>query len=118
MPVLNPSFEDAGALPGEAEHWALSAVTRLPHTLVWMNMNKIHAAMSQVRTVIGGLTRGIPLGLFDRGLTALDDLEVNFYPLAKSLGVSLPSNAPAVNSLWIPAPVLKMPVLLSSSTPR
>ena len=29
MPVLNPSFEDAGALPGEAEHWALSAVTSL-----------------------------------------------------------------------------------------
>ena len=27
MPVLNPSFEDAGALPGEAEHWTLSAVT-------------------------------------------------------------------------------------------
>ena len=24
MAVLNPSFEDAGALPGEAEHWALS----------------------------------------------------------------------------------------------
>ena len=29
MPVLNPSFEDAGALPGEAEHWALSAMTSL-----------------------------------------------------------------------------------------
>ncbi len=27
MPVLNPSFEDAGALPGEAEHWTLSTVT-------------------------------------------------------------------------------------------
>ena len=29
MAILNPSFEDAGALPGEAEHWALSAVTSL-----------------------------------------------------------------------------------------
>jgi len=29
-----------------------------------------------------------------------------------SLGVSLPSNAPAVNSLWIPAPVMKIPVML------
>jgi hypothetical protein len=27
MALLNPSFEDAGTLPGEAEHWALSAVT-------------------------------------------------------------------------------------------
>ena len=91
---------------------ALSGVTKLPHTLVRMNMGKIHSAMSQVRTVIAGLTRGIPLELFDRGLTAVDDLQVNFYPVTDSLGVSLPSNAPAVNSLWIPAPVLKIPVLL------
>ena len=47
---------------------SLSAVTRLPHTLVRMNMGKIHAAMSRVRTVIAGLTRGMPLELFDRGV--------------------------------------------------
>ena len=29
MPVLNPSFEDAGLLPGEAEHWTLASVTGL-----------------------------------------------------------------------------------------
>ena len=29
MPILNPSFEDAGAQPGEAEHWALQAFTGL-----------------------------------------------------------------------------------------
>lgn len=29
MPILNPRFEDAGALPGEAEHWTLIAVTSL-----------------------------------------------------------------------------------------
>ena len=27
MALLNPSFEDAGALPGEAAHWTLTAVT-------------------------------------------------------------------------------------------
>ena len=91
---------------------SLSALTKLPHTLVKMNMGKVHAAMSQIRTVIGGLTRNLPLELFDRGLSAVDDLEGNFYPVADALGVSLPSNAPAVNSLWLPAPVLKIPVLL------
>ena len=91
---------------------SLSALTRLPHTLVRMNMAKIHAAMSQVRTVIGGLTRGMPLEIFDGGLTRLGDLTVNYFPTTTSLGVSLPSNAPAVNSLWIPAPVMKIPVLL------
>lgn len=29
MAVLNPSFEDAGTLPGDAEHWTLFAVTSL-----------------------------------------------------------------------------------------
>ena len=91
---------------------SLSALTRLPHTLVRMNMGKIHAAMSQIRTVIGGLTRGMPLEVFDRGITSLDDLVVNYYPATSSLGVSLPSNAPAVNSLWLPALVMKIPVLL------
>lgn len=91
---------------------ALSALTKLPHTLVRMNMGKIHAAMSQIRTVIGGLTRNLPLELFDRGLSSLGELEVNYYPVTEALGVSLPSNAPAVNSLWLPAPVLKIPVLL------
>ncbi len=91
---------------------SLSALTRLPHTLVRMNMAKIHAAMSQVRTVIAGLTRNLPLDIFDNGITRLGDLTVNFFPATSSLGVSLPSNAPAVNSLWIPAPVMKIPVLL------
>ncbi|MGC6426379.1 MAG: aldehyde dehydrogenase family protein [Akkermansiaceae bacterium] len=91
---------------------SLSALTRLPHTLVRMNMGKIHAAMSQIRTVIGGLTRGMSLDIFDKGISSLGDLEVNYYPATSSLGVSLPSNAPAVNSLWLPALVMKIPVLL------
>ena len=90
----------------------LSALTRLPHTLVRMNMGKIHAAMSEIRTVIGGLTRKMPLEIFDTGLTRNGDLTINYFPTTTSLGVSLPSNAPAVNSLWIPAPVMKIPVLL------
>ena len=91
---------------------SLSALTRLPHTLVRMNMGKIHAAMSQVRTIIAGLTRNMPLNIFDKGITHIDDLIINYFPTTSSLGVSLPSNAPAVNSLWIPAPVMKIPVLL------
>ena len=29
MPIQNPSFEDSGAIPGEAEHWTLLTVTSL-----------------------------------------------------------------------------------------
>lgn len=91
---------------------SLSSLTHLPHSLVRMNMNKIHASMSQIRKVIAGLTRGIPLEIFDRGVCSRQDLDLNFFPTTSSLGVSLPSNAPAVNSLWIPALTMKIPVLL------
>jgi acyl-CoA reductase-like NAD-dependent aldehyde dehydrogenase len=37
---------------------------------------------------------------------------VNFFPQTESLGVLLPSNSPGVNSLWLPAPVMKIPVVL------
>jgi len=109
----SPYFSHAPYLQSPQDYVeSLSALTRLPHTLVRMNMGKIHAAMSEIRTVIGGLTRKMPLEIFDKGLTQVDDLTINFFPTTNSLGVSLPSNAPAVNSLWIPAPVMKIPVLL------
>ena len=47
---------------------ALSQLTGLPHSLGRSNMGKVHAAMSNIRAVISGLTRGMPLELFDRAL--------------------------------------------------
>src|SRR5438270_851481 len=37
---------------------------------------------------------------------------VSYYPLTDALGVVLPSNSPGVNSLWMPAVALKVPVVL------
>jgi acyl-CoA reductase-like NAD-dependent aldehyde dehydrogenase len=91
---------------------ALSQLTGLPHSLGRANMGKVHAAMSNIRAVLAGLTRGLPLELFDRGFIRQDGLDVNFFPQTESLGVLLPSNSPGVNSLWLPAPVMKIPVVL------
>lgn len=91
---------------------SLSLLTGLPHSLCRANMGKIHAAMSNIRKVLSGLTRGLPLETFDQGLSSCDGLDVNFYPVTSALAVVLPSNSPGVNSLWLPAPVLKIPVLL------
>jgi acyl-CoA reductase-like NAD-dependent aldehyde dehydrogenase len=91
---------------------ALSQLTGLPHSLCRNNMGKVHAAMANIRTVLSGLTRGMPLELFDQGFARQDDIEVNYFPVTNALGVVLPSNSPGVNSLWLPAPVLKIPVLL------
>lgn len=91
---------------------ALSQLTGLPHSLGRQNMGKVHAAMANIRAILAGLTRGMPLELFDRGFVRQDGLDVNFFPQTDSLGVLLPSNSPGVNSLWLPAPVMKVPVVL------
>ena len=91
---------------------ALSLMTGLPHSLGRNNMGKVHAAMSNIRAVIAGLTRRLPLELFDSGVVRQDGLDVNFFPQTNSLGVLLPSNSPGVNSLWLPALAMKIPVVL------
>ncbi len=91
---------------------ALSQLTGLPHSLGRLNMGKVHAAMANIRAVLSGLTRGLPLELFDHGFIRQGGLDVNFFPQTESLGVLLPSNSPGVNSLWLPAPVMKIPVVL------
>ncbi len=91
---------------------ALSQLTGLPHSLARLNMGKVHAAMANIRAILGGLTRGLPLELFDRGFVRQGGIDVNFFPQTDSLGVLLPSNSPGVNSLWMPAPVMKVPVIL------
>lgn len=91
---------------------ALSQLTGLPHSLGRSNMGKVHAAMSNIRAVLSGLTRNLPLELFDRGFVRQNGLDVNFFPETNSLGVLLPSNSPGVNSLWLPALAMKIPVVL------
>ena len=75
-------------------------------------MCKVYEAIANIRAILAGLTRGMDLELFDKGYVTQDGIEVNFFPQTKSLGVLLPSNSPGVNSLWLPAPVLKIPVVL------
>ncbi len=90
----------------------LSRLTGLPHSLCRGNMFKVAAALKNMRAVISGLTRGLPPSLFDNGCTRLGDIDINYFSTASSLGVTLPSNSPGVNSLWLPALVMKTPVLL------
>lgn len=102
-----------GETQGVADYvTALSELTGLPHSLCRSNMFKVAAALQNIRAVLAGLTRGLPPELFDKGCARLGDIDMNFYPTADSLGVTLPSNSPGVNSLWLPALVMKTPVFL------
>lgn len=90
----------------------LSATSGLPHVMVRRNMAKIHHALTHLRSVLNGLTRGLDLGILDTGRGEQFGTRLAFTPTCQALGLVMPSNSPAVNSLWLPAIALKTPVLI------
>lgn len=90
----------------------LSRTSGLPHVMVKRNMVKITFALQNMRTVLNGLTRGLDLSVIDRGFGEQAGCPVAYFPTTKSLGLVMPSNSPAVNSLWLPAIALKIPVII------
>ena len=90
----------------------LSATSGLPHVMARRNMQKIHHALTQMRTVLNGLTRGLDLAILDQGHGTVAGSPCSFYPTTQALGLIMPSNSPAVNSLWLPAIALKTPVVI------
>jgi hypothetical protein len=90
----------------------LSATSGLPWNMVRRNMEKIHHALTRMSTVLHGLTRGLDFGILDAGYGVDRGAPCSFYPTTQALGLVMPSNSPAVNSLWLPAIPLKIPVLL------
>lgn len=91
---------------------ALSATSGLPWVLVRRNMAKIASALLNMRAVLNGLTRGLDPAVLDRGYGVQNGSRVSFYAASASLGLVMPSNSPAVNSLWLPAIALKIPVVI------
>ena len=102
---------DAQQSPDDYVH-QLSSTTGMPHALVRRNMTKIAGVMTEMGTVLRGLTRGLDLSLLDAGYGEHGGHALSFYPRTQSLGVVLPSNSPGVHSLWIPAVALKIPLVL------
>jgi acyl-CoA reductase-like NAD-dependent aldehyde dehydrogenase len=81
----------------------LAATSGLAPVLVERNIQRIHAALTNMGAILRGLTRGLDLDHPD---------PYAFYPVTDVLGVVMPSNSPAVNVLWLPAIALKIPVAI------
>lgn len=90
----------------------LSTTSGLPHVMVRRNMVKIHQSLANMKLVLNGLTRGLDLSIIDRGHGEQFGTKISYYPTTQALGLVMPSNSPAVNSLWLPAIPLKMPVII------
>jgi hypothetical protein len=90
----------------------LAMTSGLPHSLIRMNMKRLHGVLVQTDVILKGLTRGLDLQVLDEGYGEQGGAPVSFAALTDCLSVVLPSNSPAVNALWVPSIALKIPVLL------
>ena len=90
----------------------LSLTSGLPHVMVRRNMAKIHHVLTNLPTVLNGLTRGLDLSIIDSGWGEQFGTRISYFPTTQALGLVMPSNSPAVNSLWLPAIALKIPVVI------
>ncbi|HZR17536.1 MAG TPA: aldehyde dehydrogenase family protein [Verrucomicrobiae bacterium] len=90
----------------------LSATSGLPFVMIRRNSQKISQALANMRLILNGLTRGLDLKVIDHAIGEQSGSRLSFYPAGQCLGLVMPSNSPAVNSLWLPAIPLKIPVLL------
>jgi len=90
----------------------LSSTSGLPHVMVRRNMDKIHLALTNMKTVLNGLSRGLDLSILDAGSGEQFGTRLSYFPTTQALGLVMPSNSPAVNSLWLPAIALKTPVII------
>lgn len=90
----------------------LSSTSGLPHVMVKRNMTKIAHVMTEMPTILKGLTRGLDPAVLDSGAGEQGGIPVAYYATTQSLGLVMPSNSPAVNSLWLPSIALKIPVII------
>src|ERR671912_84675 len=90
----------------------VSATTGMPFSNVRRNMLKVHGVLDKVDDVLAGLTRGLDLAVLDDGYGVVNGQMLSFYARGEAMGVVLPSNSPGVHSLWAPATVMKIPLVL------
>jgi hypothetical protein len=104
---------DKGHTQSPQEYIAtLSRTSGLPHIMVKRNMAKIHFALTNMKMVLNGLSRGLDMSVIDNGFGTQAGAPVAYFPTANALGLVMPSNSPAVNSLWLPSIALKTPVVI------
>src|SRR4029434_3961105 len=83
---------DRGHIQSAADYvQTLSATSGLPQVMVRRNMEKIHFALTNMGTILHGLTRGLPLEVLDRGFGEHCGARVSFYPTTNAISLEMAS---------------------------
>ena len=81
---------------------AQSATTGLPERLCRANMKKNMFVLSEMRRILGSLTRGLDLDVLTAGYGEERGVPISYQAQSPVLGLVLPSNSPGVHTLWLP----------------
>jgi acyl-CoA reductase-like NAD-dependent aldehyde dehydrogenase len=92
---------DATQTPDEFVH-AQSASTGLPERMCRANMKKNAFVLSEMRSILESLTRGLSFDVLATGKGEERGVPISYQAQSPVLGLVLPSNSPGVHTLWLP----------------
>ncbi len=105
---------DCGGIAQTPEEYIdlLARTSGLSHALARENTKRICAALRGTEAVMNGLSRGLPLEIYDTGIGEQDGATVRLNPRIKALGACMPNNSPGVHVVWLISLAFGIPVLV------
>ncbi|MEO8260383.1 MAG: aldehyde dehydrogenase family protein [Acidobacteriota bacterium] len=91
---------------------AQSASTGLPERMCRANMKKNGFVLSEMRTILTSLTRGLDLDVLSRGHGEERGVPISYQAQSPVVGLVLPSNSPGVHTLWLPVIPMQIGLVL------
>jgi acyl-CoA reductase-like NAD-dependent aldehyde dehydrogenase len=90
----------------------LARTSGLSYALARANTDRICAALRDTEAIMNGLSRGLPLDIYDTGLGEQGGATVRLNPRIKALGACMPNNSPGVHVIWLISLAFGIPVLI------
>jgi acyl-CoA reductase-like NAD-dependent aldehyde dehydrogenase len=91
---------------------AQSASTGLPERMCRANMKKNAFVLTEMRSILTSLTRGLAFDVLTSGRGRERDVPISYQAQSPVLGLVLPSNSPGVHTLWLPIVPLQIGLVL------
>jgi acyl-CoA reductase-like NAD-dependent aldehyde dehydrogenase len=102
---------DGTQTPDEFVH-AQSASTGLPERMCRANMKKNAFVLSEMRSILESLTRGLAFDVLATGTGEERGVPISYQAQSPVLGLVLPSNSPGVHTLWLPIVPMQIGLVL------
>ncbi len=109
----NETLDCGGVEQTPAQYIDLLARTSgLSYALTRANTDRICAALENTEAIMNGLSRGLPLDIYDTFLGEQAGATVRLNPRIKALGACMPNNSPGVHVIWLISLAFGVPVLI------